>query len=283
MGNVKIITDSTSDLSKELLEKYDIAVVPLNIILEEKSYLDGVEIDPDRIYEWADANSTTPKTAAPLFQYMVDFLRPYKENGDEVIFIGLSEDMSATCQVARLAAEDLEFTNMHVINSMNLSTGIGLQVLRAAEMAEDGVDAATIVKSIEDARLKVRASFVVDNLTYLQRGGRCSAVTALIGNVLALKPEITVVNGKMGVAKKYRGKQSAVIQKYATDLRNALLAADTRRVFITHSGVNQEVIDTIYSFVKGLDHFENVEITRAGGVISSHCGPNTLGVLFYVK
>lgn len=283
MGNVKIITDSTSDLSKELLEKYDIAVVPLNIILEEKSYLDGVEIDPDRIYEWADANSTTPKTAAPLFQYMVDFLRPYKENGDEVIFIGLSEDMSATCQVARLAAEDLEFTNMHVINSMNLSTGIGLQVLRAAEMAEDGVDAATIVKSIEDARLKVRASFVVDNLTYLQRGGRCSAVTALIGNVLALKPEITVVNGKMGVAKKYRGKQSAVIQKYATDLRNALLAADTRRVFITHSGVNQEVIDTIYSFVKGLDHFENVEITRAGGVISSHCGPNTLGVLFYEK
>ena len=283
MGNVKIITDSTSDLSKELIEKYDIAVVPLNIILDEKSFLDGVEINPDRIYEWADANSTTPKTAAPLFQYMVDFLRPYKENGDEVIFIGLSEDMSATCQVARLAAEDLEFTNMHVINSMNLSTGIGLQVLRAAEMAENGIDAATIVKSIEDARLKVRASFVVDNLTYLQRGGRCSAVTALIGNVLALKPEITVVNGKMGVAKKYRGKQSAVIQKYATDLRDALLAADARRVFITHSGVNQEVLDTIYSFVKGLDHFENVEITRAGGVISSHCGPNTLGVLFYEK
>lgn len=283
MGNVKIITDSTSDLSKELLEKYDIAVVPLNIILEEKSYLDGVEIDPDRIYEWADANSTTPKTAAPLFQYMVDFLRPYKERGDEVIFIGISEDMSSTCQVARLAAEDLEYTDIHVINSMNLSTGIGLQVLRAAEMAENGIDAAAIVKSIEDARLKVRASFVVDNLTYLQRGGRCSAVTALIGNVLALKPEITVVNGKMGVAKKYRGKQSAVIQKYATDLRDALLAADARRVFITHSGVNQEVLDTIYSFVKGLDHFENVEITRAGGVISSHCGPNTLGVLFYEK
>ena len=283
MGNIKIVTDSTSDLSKELLDKYDIAVVPLNIILDEESYLDGVEIDPDRIYEWADANSTTPKTAAPLFQYMIDFLLPYKERGDEVIFIGISEDMSSTCQVARLAAEDLEYTDLHVINSQNLSTGIGLQVLRAAEMALDGNDAQTIVSSIEDARSKVRASFVVDTLTYLHRGGRCSAVTALIGNVLALKPEITVVNGKMGVAKKYRGKQSAVIQKYATDLKEHLLAADSKRVFITHSGVNQEVLDSIYSFVKGLDHFENVEITRAGGVISSHCGPNTLGVLFYEK
>lgn len=283
MGNIKIITDSTSDLSQKLLDKYDIAVVPLNIILDEKSYLDGVEIDPDRIYKWADANSTTPKTAAPLFQYMVDFLRPYKERGDEVIFIGISEDMSSTCQVARLAAEDLEYTDMHVINSQNLSTGIGLQVLRAAEMALDGADAQTIVSSIEDARSKVRASFVVDTLTYLHRGGRCSAVTALIGNVLALKPEITVVNGKMGVAKKYRGKQSAVIQKYATDLKEHLLAADPRRVFITHSGVNDEVLNSIYSFVNGLEHFENVEITRAGGVISSHCGPNTLGVLFYEK
>lgn len=283
MGNIKIVTDSTSDLSKELLDKYDIAVVPLNIVLDEKSYLDSVEIDPDRIYEWADANSTTPKTAAPLFQYMVDFLRPYKENGDEVIFIGISEDMSSTCQVARLAAEDLEYENMHVINSMNLSTGIGLQVLRAAEMANEGVDAKTIVKTIEDARLKVRASFVVDTLTYLHRGGRCSAVTALIGNVLALKPEITVVNGKMGVAKKYRGKQSAVIQKYATDLKEALLACDSKRVFITHSGIKDDVLDTVYSFVKELNYFENIEITRAGGVISSHCGPNTLGVLFYEK
>lgn len=283
MGNVKILTDSTSDLSKELLEKYDIAVVPLNIILDEKSYLDGVEIDPDRIYKWADANSTTPKTAAPLYQYMIDFLSPYKERGDEVVFIGISEDMSSTCQVARLAAEDLEYTNMHVINSMNLSTGIGLQVLRAAEMAMDGADANTIVSSIEEARSKVRASFVVDTLTYLHRGGRCSAVTALIGNVLALKPEITVVNGKMGVAKKYRGKQNAVIRKYATDLKDHLLAADSRRVFITHSGVNEETLNTIYSFVKELNHFENIEITRAGGVISSHCGPNTLGVLFYDK
>ena len=283
MGNIKIVTDSTSDLSKELLEKFEIAVVPLNIILDEKNYLDGIEIDPDRIYEWADQNQTTPKTAAPLFQYMVDFLRPYKDRGDEVIFIGLSEDMSSTCQVARLAAQDLEYDKIHVINSMNLSTGIGLQVLRAAQMVKDGADACTIVKTIEEARSKVRASFVVDTLTYLHRGGRCSTVAALIGNVLALKPEITVTNGKMGVAKKYRGKQSVVIQKYAQDMKDHLLAADQSRVFITHSGVKQEVLDTIYSFVKELDYFENIEITRAGGVISSHCGPNTLGILYYEK
>lgn len=283
MGNVKIITDSTSDLSKELIERYDIGVASLNIILNEESYLDGVEIDPDRIYEWADANQTTPKTAAPLFQYMVDLLTPYKQRGDEVIFIGISEDMSSTCQVARLAAEDLEFNNMHVINSMNLSTGIGLQVIRAAEMAEAGCSAKEIVEAVEGARSKVRASFVVDTLTYLHRGGRCSAVTALIGNVLALKPEITVVNGKMGVAKKYRGKQGVVIRKYADDLKDHLLASDPKRVFITHSGVSQEVLDTIYSLVKELDYFENIEITRAGGVISSHCGPNTLGILYYEK
>ncbi len=283
MGNIKIVTDSTSDLSKELLEKFEIAVVPLNIILDEKNYLDGIEIDPDRIYEWADANQTTPKTAAPLFQYMVDFLRPYKDRGDEVIFIGLSEDMSATCQVARLAAQDLEYKKMHVINSMNLSTGIGLQVLKAAEMAKAGESAETIVKTIEEARLKVRASFVVDTLTYLHRGGRCSTVAALLGNVLSLKPEIAVTNGKMGVAKKYRGNQSVVIQKYAQDMKDRLLAADNKRVFITHSGVKQEILDTIYSFVKDLDYFENIEITRAGGVISSHCGPNTLGILYYEK
>ena len=283
MGNIKIVTDSTSDLSKELLEKFEIAVVPLNIILDEKNYLDGIEIDPDRIYEWADANQTTPKTAAPLFQYMVDFLKPYKDNGDEIIFIGLSEDMSATCQVARLAAQDLEYDKIHVINSMNLSTGIGLQVLKAAEMAKAGESAETIVKTIEEARSKVRASFVVDTLTYLHRGGRCSTVAALLGNVLSLKPEIAVTNGKMGVAKKYRGKQSVVIQKYAQDMKDHLLAADQSRVFITHSGVKQEILDTIYSFVKELDYFENIEITRAGGVISSHCGPNTLGILYYEK
>ena len=281
MSKVKIITDSTSDLSDELIRKYGIGIVPLNIIIGNESYLDMVEITPDEIYRWADANSTTPKTAAPLFQYMVDFLRPYAENDDEAVFIGISEDMSSTCQVARLAAEDLEYKKIHVINSMNLSTGIGLQVLRAADMANQGFSAEQIVKCIEDSRDKVRASFVVDKLTYLQRGGRCNAVTALIGNALGLKPEITVSGGKMGVAKKYRGKQSAVILKYTQDLREHLLNADPKRVFITHSGVEQSVIDSIYGFIKELDRFEEILITRAGGVISSHCGPATLGVLFY--
>ena len=283
MSNIKIISDSTCDLSPDLIEKFGISVVPLNIILDETSYLDGVDIDTDKIYEWADANNTTPKTAAPLFQFMVDFLRPFAENNDEVIFIGISEDMSATCQVARLAAEDLDYKNIHVVNSMNLSTGVGLQVLRAAEMAMEGKSADEIVKVIEENRPKVRASFVVDTLTYLHRGGRCSAVTALIGNVLALKPEITVNNGKMGVAKKYRGKQSGVVIKYATDLKEHLLAADPHRVFITHSGISDEVLESVRSFLEELNYFENICITRAGGVISSHCGPNTLGVLFYEK
>ena len=138
-----------------------------------------------------------------------------------------------------------------------------------------------IVTRIEQTRDKVRASFVVETLTYLQRGGRCNAVTALVASALQLKPEITVQDGKMGVAKKYRGGIESVTLKYAKDLKEELLKADSRRVFITHSGSDQKVIDSVYAFLKELDYFEEIHITRAGGVISSHCGPKTLGILFY--
>lgn len=281
MGRVRIIADSTCDLSRELIEENGIIIIPLNIVLDSQSYKDGMEITPDEIYAWADKMNSTPKTASPEMGYILEILKPLVEAGDDIIYLGISEDMSVTCQTIRMAAEELEYENIWVINSKNLSTGIGLQVIRAAKYAAQGKAAAWIVKEIEAERDKISASFVIDTLTYLHRGGRCSSVTALFGNALKLKPMIAVSNGKMGVEKKYRGRQQAVVRSYARDLEPKLLQADPTCVFITHSGIDQEIEQETYEYLKSLNYFEQIYITRAGGVISSHCGPNTLGILFY--
>ena len=281
--SIKIVADSTCDLSKELIEKYDISIIPLSIVMGENSYYDGVETTPDEIYTWADANKTTPKTAAASMDKTEEILAPYMEAGDDIIFFGISSEMSTTNNVVRLVGEDKEYDRLFIIDSRNLSTGIGLQVIRAAELAKGGKSAEEIVQSISEARDKVRASFVVDTLTYLARGGRCTAATALLANTLKLHPEIVVKDGKMGVSKKYRGSLDSALIKYVKDLQEDLLQADPSRVFITHSGCTQETLDKVYAFVKELGYFEEILITRAGGVISSHCGPATLGVLFYEK
>ncbi len=283
MGRVRIVADSTCDLSEDLIKKYEITIIPLNIVLDMKSYLDGKEIIPDKIYQWADENNTTPKTAAPEMGYVLEILKPMTEAQEDIIFIGISEEMSVTCNTIRMAGEELNYERLWVVNSQNLSTGIGLQVLRASEYALQGWDADKIVKEIEAARDRVRASFVVDTLTYLHRGGRCSAVTALLGNALKLKPMISVTDGRMGVARKYRGKQRLVVHSYAKDLEQQLLQADSKRVFITHSGIDTEILIETFDFLKRLHYFDEIHITRAGGVISSHCGWGTLGILFYEK
>lgn len=283
MGTIRIVADSTCDLSEELLEQYNIAIIPLNIILDMKSYRDGKDITPEEIYRWSDEVHMTPKTAAPELGLVLEILRPMAEAGEDIIFFGISEEMSVTCQVIRMAAEELAYDRIWVINSQNLSTGIGLQVLRTADMAKDGISAATIVHEIERARNKVRASFVVDTLTYLHRGGRCSSVAALLGNTLKLKPMIAVTDGKMGVAKKYRGRNQAVVRSYAKELEPELLKADPSRVFITHSGIGEDILKETYDYLTGLNFFKEVIITRAGGVISSHCGPGTLGILYYCR
>lgn len=281
MSRIQLVADSTCDLSPELLEQHHIAVIPLCIVMDDKSYYDKEEIFPEEIYKWADANRTTPKTSAPSYERALETLKPFMDAGDDIIYIGISEQMSTTCNVIRLIGEDQNYDKLHVINSMNLSTGIGLQLLYAAELIADGKTAEEIVERVEQRRGKVRASFVVDTLTYLARGGRCSSVTALLGNTLKLKPQIIVQKGAMSVYKKFRGKQSAVILKYAKELEEALLHADPTCVFVTHSGCEEAVVQEVVSYLEGLDYFGKVYVTTAGGVISSHCGPGTLGVLFY--
>ena len=180
-----------------------------------------------------------------------------------------------------MAAEDLGAEEqVFVVNSWNLSTGIGLQVIEAAIMAQAGKSGKEIASAMEELKKKVRASFVVDTLTYLYRGGRCSGLAALAGGMLKLHPKIVVKEGVMGADKKYRGKISVAIKAYAKDLEEELLTAKKDRVFITHSGCDREIVDSVRVYLESLNHFDEILETRAGGVISSHCGPGTLGILF---
>ena len=279
--NVKIVADSTCDLSADLIEKYDITIIPLCIVMGENSYFDGIETTPEEIYKWADANKTTPKTAAVTIDNATSLLKPFMDAGREIVFFGISTQMSTTCNVVRLIGEDAGYDKLHVIDSQSLSTGIGLQVLYAARLSMAGESAASIVEKVEKRRSAVSASFVIDTLTYLSRGGRCNSVTALLANTLKLKPEIVVKDGAMIVAKKYRGQLGSVLLKYAKDQEEALLAADKNCVFITHSGCSDDIVAPVKEYLENLSHFENIYVTRAGGVVSSHCGPGTLGVLYY--
>ncbi len=281
---VKIISDSTCDLSQELLERYDIAVLPLQVTLGDESYEDGVNITVDEIYHWADDNKTTPKTAAPAMETAASVMAPWLDKGMELICFSVSESMSTSANVMRLAAKELKAADrVTVIDSQNLSTGGGLLVIEAAIMAQQGKTAEEITAHVKALRPLVRASFVVDTLTYLHRGGRCSSVAALAGGMLKLHPKIVVAEGKMGVSKKYRGKMTRVLPEYVEDMKDELLNARTERVFITHSGCPQDTIDQVKTILEGLNRFDEILITRAGSVISSHCGPGTLGVLFIAK
>lgn len=281
---IKIISDSTCDLTKELLDKYDITILPLHVILGDKDLLDGVTVTPDEIYEWADENKTTPKTSAPSIEDAIDLFKPFIDNGDSIIYFSISKEMSTSINVINLAADELEATDkIFVIDSANLSTGVGHLVLEAAIMAQNGMDAPSIVAQIEELKPRVRSSFVVDTLTYLHRGGRCSSVEALAGGVLKLHPKIVVENGKMNATKKYRGNIESVILSYAKDMEKEYRNAKTDRVFITHSGCDEEIIKSVYSYLEELNIFDEIIVTRAGSVISSHCGYGTLGVLFISK
>lgn len=284
MKKVSIITDSTSDLSKELLAQYDITVFPLHIHLGEKEYADGIDITPEEIYQWSEETKETPKTSALSLYDAKEYIKNALSKSEEVICFCISESMSSCCSVMHMAKMELEVEDkVFVVDSKNLSTGIGLQILEAAKLAEAGLGAAEIVEKIEEMQPKVRSSFVVDSLTFLHRGGRCSGVAALAGNTLKLHPCIFVLDGKMQAGKKYRGKMDKVLLNYVEDIKPELAAAKKDHVFITHSGCDVELIETIKKELEALNYFENIHVTQAGGVIASHCGPGTMGVLYVAE
>ncbi len=276
---VKILADSTCDLSPSLVSRYKIGIIPLYVHLGEKEYKDGVDITPSDLYKWSDEHNETPRTSAPGIEDIESFLD--KDSADEYVIFTISSSMSSSYNNCILAAEDLEMTDrVHVIDSANLSTGIGLQVIKAAELAAAGMTASEIAAEIEKIKGKVRASFVVDTLTYLYRGGRCSGVSAFLGSALRLHPRIEVIDGAMHPEKKYRGKNTRFIMDYVRDMENDLRSAVRDRVFITHSGCDREIVEDVRAYLESLGRFDEILETTAGAVISSHCGPGTLGVLF---
>lgn len=284
MRKVSIISDSTCDLSKELLERYNVSTFPLHIHLGEEQYSDGVDITPEEIYAWSDLNKATPKTSTLSPMEAEECLEKYLADDNEVICFCISESMSSCANVMRMAAQALEKEDkVFVVNSQNLSTGIGLQIIEAAIMADSGMGAKEIVEKITSIQPNVRASFVVDTLTYLHRGGRCSGLAAMVGGTLGLHPYIGVVDGKMQAGKKYRGRMSKIMKHYVEDLRPELEKAKKDRVFITHSGCDEEIINLVKAELEAMNYFDEILITRAGSVITSHCGPGTLGVLFIVE
>ncbi|MCR5479424.1 MAG: DegV family protein [Ruminococcus sp.] len=278
---IKVFSDSTCDLSDELLKRYDITLLPLYIILGDKQYKDRVNITPQDIFKWSDEHKTTPKTAAASLDDIVEKIKPVLDAGDEIVVFSISLEMSNMGNVIRLAAQSLDAQDrVHYIDSRNLSTGIGHLVIEAAVMAQQGKSAQEIVDAVQKLIPRVRASFVVDTLTYLHRGGRCGGLAALAGSVLRLHPKIHVKDGVMGAGKKYRGKYSDIILNYAKEMEEELLRAKPDRVFVTHPPCDRKVVDSVCEYLKGLNHFAEVLDTEAGGVISSHCGPGTLGVLY---
>ena len=281
MSNIIITSDSTSDLSLELRDRYNIPTMPLGVTLGGETFKDGVDITPDDIYLHHAKTGELPKTTAANIDECLNFFKPFADEGKTVIHISLSSSLSSTFNNARLAAMELE--NVHVIDAQNLSTGIGLLVIAAAEMVKEGLSAEEIVEKINDLVAKVDASFVIDNLEYLHKGGRCSALAMLGANVLKLKPCIEVKNGAMGVGKKYRGRYGDVLKTYVNERLANADNIDTDRIFVTHAGCDSEIVNAVVEQVKATGIFKEVFLTRAGCTISSHCGKDTLGILFIRK
>lgn len=281
MNNIIISSDSTTDLSNELKERYNVRILPLGVTLGTNVYRDGIDITPDEIYEHHKKTGELPKTTAANVGECEDFFAELTKDGSTVIHFTLSAEMSSTHNNSLLAASDFE--NVHVVDTRNLSTGGGLLVIAAAEMAKSGMDAKEIADKCRELTKNVSASFVIDNLDYLYKGGRCSALSVLGANLLKLKPCIEVKNGSMGVGKKYRGKFKDVLSTYVDDILADRDNIIDDRVFITHAGCDKDIVDSVVEKVKASGIFKEVLTTRAGCTISSHCGKDTLGVLFIKK
>lgn len=278
---ILIMSDSTSDLGSELIARYNIDIVSLKVMLGEQQYLDGVDVDPDMIYAHYEKTGELPKTAAVNVAEFEDELNKYTAQGYSVVIFTISALMSSTFNSASLATKG--FDNVYVVDTRNLSTGGGLLVIHAAELAESGMSAKDIAEECRRLVPKVSASFVVDDLEFLHKGGRCSALAAFGANLLRLKPCITVQDGSMGVSKKYRGKFEDILPKYVEDMIGDASDVDLSHVFVTHAGCDESVYTACVNKVRALAPDANIHVTRAGCTISSHCGRNTLGVLFIRK
>lgn len=278
---IKILSDSTCDLSQELIEKLDITIIPLTIIKDGKPYADRVEIQPADIFEHVAAGGDLCSTTATNMGEYEEWFAKYSSEYDGVVHINIGSAFSSCYQNACLAAED--FDNVRVIDSQNLSTGQGLVVLKACELAQTCTDLDELKDQLNAFTEKVEASFLLDQLKYMAKGGRCSSATALGANLLNLKPCIEVKGGKMSVVKKYRGNYAKCLASYVKDRLSERDDLQRQTLFVTRTPVTDECLEAVKTAVDTYADFENIYWTEAGCTVSCHCGPGTLGVLFVRK
>lgn len=278
--NIKVTADSTCDLSQELLERYDITLAPLYVLKDGKEFRDGVDISPKDIFAHVAAGGSLCSTAAVNVADYIELFKQYSGDYGYVFHVTISSEFSACYQNACIAAQ--EFDNVYVIDSRNLSSGQGHVVIEAKRMSERFDDPKALYDWLVGLTARVEASFIVDKLDYLRKGGRCSAVAALGANLLQLKPCIDVIDGKMGVGKKYRGNFSKSLDAYVRDRLSGRDDIVYERIFITHPACD-EYVDHVREEIKKYADFEEIDETHAGCTVSCHCGPGTLGVLFIRK
>lgn len=282
MGKILISTDTTADLSKEILEKRGIKQTSLHVNLGLNSFTDGIDITPYDIFKHVDETGELPKTSAVTINEYMDFFEENLKEYDSIIHFTISSDLSSTFNNARIAA--LEFDDkVTVIDSRNLSTGQGLLVLKACDLRDEGKSHDEIVDYIEKEKFNVQVSFVVDTVDYLYKGGRCSGAARFASNVFKIHPSIDMIDGKLVPKKNYRGRLKRCIENYVRDLALEYKNYDDTRVFITHACADDDVIRLITDVVYENFRFKEINITVAGSVITSHCGQGTLGVLFIKK
>ena len=277
---IKILSDSTCDLSPALIAENDITLVPLTVVKGGEQFKDGVTITPADIFAHVAAGGDLCSTSANSIGEYADIFAQYADY-DGVIHINIGSGFSSCYQNANLAAED--YPNVRVIDSQNLSTGQGLVVLKACELAKTCQSLDELHAQVQAFTEKVEASFLLDQLKYMVKGGRCSSAAALGANLLNLKPCIEVKNGKMGVVKKYRGNYAKCLSNYVKDRLSNRDDLDIGTLFVTHTPVSNDCENAVKEAIDACSPFENVYWTEAGCTVSCHCGPGTLGVLFVRK
>ena len=276
MKKIAISLDSASDLSKELIEKYDFKIIPFGVNLGDKFFYDG-EISPEEIFEYADNNKTLPKTNAVNEEAFKEHFAKILNDYDAIIHFDISSDMSSAYQNAVNASKN--FKNVYVVDSRTLSTAISLEAIYAKKLTETMDDPAKIVELVKKRIPAVQASFIIERLDYLYKGGRCSGLALLGANLLKIRPEIEVLNGNMKNTEKFRGKMADCVTKYCRATLEKYNHPDKSVIFITHSVADKELVDAAKAVVSEYG-FENVYETTAGCTVSSHCGKNTLGILY---
>ncbi len=284
MSKVKILVDSTSDIPENIRKRYSIDFVPLFIIFGEDSFRDGIDITVPEIFEMVDKRNMLPKTSAVNQVELFQTFQRLTADGSEVVFIGISSEISTTVQNALLVASEIPDNKVHVFDSRNLSIGIAIQAIKAAELAEQGKSAQEIMNFLNEISPKVRTSFIVKDLNYLKMGGRCSSLQAFAGSLLNIKPKIHLENGFVLAGENFRGSREKIVQKLIESSASDLPNIDMDTVLLAHAFASDRDVQIAKDCLLSLmPNIKNLIVTTTGGVISSHCGPETVGLVYKLK